>query len=522
MTEMSEAAKTDLAEVPHQRVAVIGAGLSGVAAGVALRQEGIEEFVILERAHDVGGVWRDNTYPGLACDVPSHLYSLSFAPNPGWRHTFARGGEIHGYIRAVTADHGLQAHLRFGEELLDASWSEEDQRWSITTTTLRLTADMLIDATGPLTEPQIPAVPGLDSFPGTVFHSARWNHDHDLSSERVAVVGTGASAIQFVPEIQPGAGRLTVFQRTPGWVVPRMDRATTALERTLLRLIPGSSRVPRLLQYLVRDGLLYRMIRRDPVVRTIITAIARVHLHRQVEDPALRAKLTPNFEIACKRVLISNDWYRALAKDNVELVAAGVREVRGNTVIAADGSEREADTIIFGTGFEVLPPPITERIHGRGGSTLADLWQQRLRHYRAVEVAGFPNYFRLLGVGCGIGHGSGIYLIEAQTTWLRDTLRTMARTGARTVEVSEQAQDEYMRFASTDAARTVWALGGCKSWYLDQHGEATTMWPRSMWRYGRLMASFEPAHHTLRVGAPTSPRHSAGGGAIFDNQTMAV
>ena len=502
---------------PHVRAAVIGAGLSGVAAGIALKSDGIEEFVILERAGDVGGVWRQNTYPGVACDVPSHLYSFSYAPNPEWEHTFAGGAEIHGYIRAVAAEHGLQTQLRFGQDLLDASWDDDREHWSITTTEFELTADLLIDATGPLTEPQIPEIEGLESFEGTVFHSARWDHGHDLTGERVAVVGTGASSIQFVPEIQPRAAHVTVFQRTPGWVIPRMDRATTALERTLLRRLPGVRRLQRFVQYFVRDGLHYRLIRRNRVFRTIVQGFARAHLRRRVPDPELRAKLMPDFEVACKRILISSDWYPALAQDNVDVVAAGVREVRGRTVIANDGSAHEVDTIIFGTGFEVLAPPVTRRIQGRGGRSLADVWRHGLRHYRAIEVAGFPNYFRLAGAGCGLGHGSLIFMIESQTAWLRDALRTMARRGANTVEVSERAQDDYMRFAAAHAGRTVWALGGCTSWYQDQRGEATVMWPRSMRSYRRLMASFEPADHILQ----RPRRHPAGGVIIDDERTGA-
>lgn len=484
-------------EAPHFRVAVIGAGFSGVAAGVALKADGIEDFVILERAADVGGVWRDNTYPGVACDIPSQLYSFSHAPNSQWERTFARGGQIHGYIQSVVAEHGLEAYLRFGQELLDASWDEVARRWRVSTTDLELTADVVVDACGPLTEPQIPDIPGLDNFPGTVFHSARWNHDHDLSGERVAVVGTGASAIQFVPEIQPRVGRLTVFQRTPGWVIPRIDRKVGALERRVRRLLPGSSRLQRLVQFLLRDGFHYRMIKRGRIVSPLIARIARLHLRRQVRDPELRAKLTPDFEVGCKRVLITNAWYRALSKPNVDVIASGVREVRGSTVIASDGTECEVDTIILGTGFEVLPPPISERIHGRGDRALADVWRESLRHYRAVEVAGFPNYFRLAGLGCGLGHGSLVFQIESQTAYLRDALRTMEREGLATVEVSAQAQEDYMEFARAEVNKTVWVHGGCTSWYQDSSGDATGMWPQSMWSYRRLMASFDPADHEL-------------------------
>jgi cation diffusion facilitator CzcD-associated flavoprotein CzcO len=495
---------TDRIETPHVRVAVIGAGLSGVAAGVALKEEGIEDFVILERAGGVGGVWRDNTYPGVACDIPSQLYSYRDRPNSQWEHTFARGAQIHDYIRGVAADNDLDGHLRLGQDLLNASWKDERQRWSISTTDLELEADVLIDAAGPLTEPQIPDIPGLDGFTGTIFHSARWNHEHDLSGERVAVVGTGASSIQFVPEIQPQVDRLTVFQRTPGWTLPRFDRPIGALERRLRRLVPGSSRVQRALQFGVRDGLHYRMIRRNRAFRKAAEAVARLQLRRQVRDPELRDKLTPDFEIGCKRVLVSNDWYRALAQANVDVVASGVREVRGNTVIASDGSACEVDTIVLGTGFEVVPPPVTELIHGRDERSLADTWRTSLSQYRAVEIAGFPNLFRLSGVGCGLGHGSLIFQIESQTAYLRDALRTMSERGLASVEVSQEAQDDYMAFVRAEVGRTVWALGGCTSWYQDASGAATAMWPRSMWSYRRLMASFDPSHHHLRAVEPAA------------------
>jgi cation diffusion facilitator CzcD-associated flavoprotein CzcO len=484
-------------ETHHVRVAVIGAGLSGIAAGIALKNEGIEDFVIIERASDVGGVWRDNTYPGVACDIPSHLYSFSHAPNPDWGHTFAPGEQIHDYIKRVAADHDLGDQLKFGHELLEARWDEYRQRWSISTTDLELTADVLVDASGPLTEPQAPDIPGLESFGGTIFHSARWNHDHDLTGERVAVIGTGASSIQFVPEIQPRVAHLTVFQRTPGWVLPRFDRVIGAFERTLRRVCPSTNRIQRLVQFLVRDRLHHRMIRRDRPARMLLGGLARLHLRRQVRDPQLRAALTPNFEIGCKRILLSNKWYPALTQPNVDVVPAGVQEVRGRTVIASDTTEREVDTIILGTGFEVQPPPISARIVGRDERTLAEVWGDALDHYRAVEVAGFPNYFRLAGVGCALGHGSMIAQIESQVAYLRDALRVMKQRRLASVEVTQPAQNAYMDRARAEVSSTVWALGGCTSWYQGRHGELTAMWPGTMSEYERLMAQFEPADHLL-------------------------
>jgi cation diffusion facilitator CzcD-associated flavoprotein CzcO len=483
----------------HFRVAIVGAGLAGIAAALALKGEDVEDFVILERADDVGGVWRDNTYPGLACDVPSSSYSLAAAPNPDWSHTFGRGAEIWQYTRKVADEAGLRPHVRFGEELLEASWDDERHRWTITTTGWQITADVLVDCCGGLAEPSIPDIPGLQGFRGTMFHSARWDHDHDLRGKRVAVVGTGASAIQFVPEIQPGVKRMVVFQRTPAWVVRRSDRPVTAVERRLFRRFPAVQELQRRVQFAIRERLLYPVILRRPAWRVVMQALARVHLRQQVSDRRLRAKLTPDFEIGCKRILISNAWYRALDKPNVDVVAGGVREVREHSVIGADGSEHEVDTIIFGTGFEVASPPTIDRIRGRDGRSLGEHWHGAPRHYRAVSIAGFPNFFRLGGAGCGIGHASMIYQLESQASYVVEALRTMSARGVMSVEVTEAAQDAYLRWLAAELAGTVWMAGGCQSWYQDAEGQATTMWPGTVAAYRRLMSRFEPADHELRT-----------------------
>jgi cation diffusion facilitator CzcD-associated flavoprotein CzcO len=388
--------------------------------------------------------------------------------------------------------------MRFGEELEDATWDEGLQVWRITTTNLELTAEILVDCTGALAEPQVPALPGLEKFEGKTFHSAQWDHEHALEGRRVAVVGTGASAIQFVPEIQPKVGRLTVFQRTPGWVIPRADRPISAARRRLFKAIPVLQRLQRATQIAIREFLHFPMIRRRRAARVVLQAIGRSHLQRQVADPALRAKLTPDFEIGCKRILISNTWYPALAAPNVDVMPSGVREVREHSVISSDGSEHQVDTIIFGTGFATTTTKIIERIHGREGRSLGQVWDGSPRHYRAVSVAGFPNYFRLGGVGCGVGHGSIIFQIESQTHYLIETMRTMRRRGLASVEVTEDAQDAYIEHLSRDLAGTVWVKGGCTSWYQDKNGAATAMWPRSLNAYRRLLRRFEPTHHHLR------------------------
>ena len=483
----------------HFRVAIVGAGFAGMAMALALKDEGEEDFVILERASDVGGVWRDNTYPGVACDVPSSSYSLAAVPNPDWGRTFASGDEIASYAREVADEAGIRPHVRFGEELLSATWDDERHRWAITTTGWHITADALIDCCGALAEPAMPDLPGLRSFRGTIFHSARWNHAHDLDGKRVAVIGTGASAIQFVPEIQPLVQSLVVFQRTPAWVVRRSDRRTSRLERRLFRSLPRTQALRRRLQFAIRERLLYPVVLRRRAWRLALQGLGRLQLRLQVRDSRLRAILTPDFEIGCKRILISNDWYRAVTQPNVSIVPGGAREVRDHTVTGADGSAHEVDTIILGTGFDFASPAIVHRIHGRDGRSLGEVWNGAPRHYRAVSVAGFPNYFRIGGVGCGIGHASMIYQFESQASYVVDALRTMTEQQATSIEVTEHAQHTYLRRQAADLAGTVWMAGGCQSWYQDADGQATTMWPGTVTAYRRLMSRFEAADHQLRT-----------------------
>src|SRR4051812_13988064 len=331
----------------HFRVLVVGAGFSGLSVASRLQERGEEDFVVLERAGSVGGVWRDNTYPGVACDVPSHLYSLSFAPNPEWERAFSPGARIKDYLESLVSDRGLGPWISLREELLDAAWDDDAEAWRIATSERRLSADVLVSCAGPLTEPVFPDVAGLGRFRGKTFHPSHWDHEHDLVGERVAVVGTGASAVQVVPEIQPRVRRLVVFQRTPGWVVPRQDRKIPEKEKRMLRAFPKLVGLYRLGQFAARDLVNYRMIRRNRLLRRLLEKTSRRLLEEHIGDPQLRAKLTPDYEIGCKRVLITNDFYPALAKPNVELVASAVREVREGSVVAEDGTEREVDAVIL-------------------------------------------------------------------------------------------------------------------------------------------------------------------------------
>lgn len=486
-------------EPQHLRVVVVGAGFGGLAAAHALKGQG-EDFAVLEREQEVGGVWRDNDYPGCACDIPSNLYSLAFAPNPHWTRAFSRQSEIRDYLRRTARGHGLLPYIRFGCSLLDAAWDDGAQRWRIETSTGPLTADVLIDGSGPIAEPSIPNLPGLDGFAGEVFHSARWNHDVDLTDRTVVVIGTGASAIQFVPAIQPIVGRMTVVQRTAPWVTPRMDRETTRFERRLYAAAPWLQRLVRRRQYWMRELVTWKIMV-SPRVRWIATKAAMGLMRRQVADPALRERLTPDWELGCKRILISNDWYPALSAPNVEVVNAGAREVRADSVITSDGREHPADVIIFGTGFHVSDPPLAAHLRGRDGRTLAECWNGSPHTYLGVTVTNFPNLFRLGGAGSATGHNSHVFQEECQVAYAMDALRLMRSRGLTSVEVRAEEQRAYLEEYVARLARTVWSVGGCESFYQGADGVASLNWPAETWKYRRALRRFDPAPYELRTAA---------------------
>jgi cation diffusion facilitator CzcD-associated flavoprotein CzcO len=474
-------------------VLIVGSGFSGLGMAVRLREAGTDDFVVLERAGEVGGTWRDNTYPGATCDVPSHLYSFSFAPNPDWSRSFSPQPEIQAYLQACAERFGIRPHIRFGHELLDARWDGDDARWEVTTSTgACFRARVLISATGALSEPSVPAVPGLEQFQGTTFHSARWDHDHDLTGERVAVVGTGASAVQFVPQVQPRVGRLHLFQRTPPWVLPRWDRSIRPVERWLFRHFPVTQRLARTGLYWAREAYVVGFAF-DPRLMRAAERLARRHLARQVPDPVLRAKLTPDYTIGCKRILISNDFYPSLGQPNVEVVTDGIAEVRPTSIVTTTGAEHPLDTIIFGTGFHVTDFPAAARIRGRGGLRLSDHWRDGMSAHRGTTVPGFPNLFLLVGPNTGLGHTSQIFMIESQIAYVMDALRHLEAAGAgSTVEVRPEAVAEWNRGIEQAMRSTVWTTG-CDSWYLDEHGRNTTLWPGFSWKFRRETARFDPA-----------------------------
>ncbi len=461
----------------HVRVAVVGAGFGGLGAAVRLRREGITDFVVLERADSVGGTWRDNSYPGCACDVPSHLYSFSFAPNPDWPRTFSGQRHIRAYLEHVADVFRLRPHIRFDSEVKLMTWDGERLCWDIETSSGRLSADVVVSAGGPLSDPKVPDIPGLDTFPGKVFHSARWDHDYDLRGKRVAMVGTGASAIQIVPEIQPEVGRLTLFQRTPPWVMPRVDRPISGAERWLHRQLPFTAKARRGLLWGIRE-LQVQAFTKHPQELGLVEKLAKGNIARAVKDPALRAKLTPDYRIGCKRILLSNTYYPALTRPNVDVVASGLARVEGSTVIAADGTRTEVDAIIFGTGFHVTDMPIAERVVGADGHTLAEAWKDGMEALRGASAAGFPNWMTIIGPNTGLGNSSMILMIESQLNYLADYLRQLDVLGGRAaLDARPGAVAGWNRRVQERMERTVWSTGGCTSWYLDASGRNTTVWP---------------------------------------------
>lgn len=480
-------------------VLVVGAGFAGIAAAAKiLADDPGADVLIIERASEVGGTWRDNTYPGCACDVPTSLYSFSFAPSPEWTHTFARQPELFTYLRGVVDSLGLRDRMVFDCELTSAIWDSERSQWNVDTSQGPMTADVLVAATGALSTPKLPDVPGLDIFGGTMFHSATWNHEHDLTGRRVAVIGTGASAVQFVPEIADRTERLTVFQRTPAWVVPRLDRTLGKLEKAMYKRFPATQKAVRGVIYGYREAYVTALAH-HPKVLPLISNVAKVHLRLQVKNPVKRAVLTPDFLLGCKRMLLSNNWLKTLDRDDVDLVASRLTRIAEDSVIDADGNSYPVDTIIFGTGFTPTEPPISHALVGTDGRTLAEHWSGSPNAFRGTTVHGFPNLFLMYGPNTNLGHSSIVYMLESQANYVVDALRRMADHRLASVEVSKHAQQQYNSWIHDSLAGTVWNSGGCSSWYLDAQGRNPVMWPTYTFKFRNSTRTFDLAQYE---GAP--------------------
>lgn len=488
----------------HTRAVVVGAGFSGLAASIKLAERRVGH-VVLERGDGIGGTWRDNTYPGCRCDIPSHLYCFSFAPNPDWSETFAGQAEIKAYLDDVAVRFGVAQRTRFGVEVQHAAWDDDAGVWRLATSEGERTTDLLVLGTGPLSEPALPDIAGLDGFAGPVVHSARWDPTVDLDDRRVAVIGTGASAVQLVPHVQRRAREVVLFQRTPAWVLPHRNRPIGRREREQLRRHPARQRARRAGLYLGSE-ILGAMLTRRPSSLRLIERAALAHLAAQVHDPDKRRRLTPGYLPGCKRLLPSNDYYPAVDQPNVKLVTEAIDRIEPTAVVTGSGAREPADVIVAATGFHVTDNPMMALVRGRHGTTLAEHWAATgMQAHLGTTVPGFPNLFMLAGPNTGVGHTSLVIMIEAQVRYLMGCLDELDRRRATRVEVRADAAAAFNAEVQTRMARTVWKVGGCGSWYLDDQGRNTTLWPDLARRFVRRTRRFDAGNYTISAGAARSP-----------------
>jgi cation diffusion facilitator CzcD-associated flavoprotein CzcO len=476
-------------------IAVVGGGFAGVGAAVMLKRAGRDDVTVFEKGSRVGGVWHHNTYPGAACDVPSHLYEFSFAPNPRWSRRYAPQAEIQAYLEDVARREGVLDRIRTGTEVTNARWDGERRRWLLTTTAGDHEADVLVTACGQLSVPKVPPLRGLEDFEGPAFHTARWDHDVDLAGKRVGVIGTGCSAIQVVPAIQPVVERVDVYQRSPGWTLPKMDFAYTERTKRLFERFPALQRLDRAAVFAFMELGAAAMTNRRWLLVPFRTA-ARRQIDKAIEDPVLRAKVTPRDEVGCKRIMLTDEWYPTLTRPNVGLVTERIAEVTPHGIRTDDGAERRHDVLVLATGFAshafVAPMEIT----GEGGRSLSEAWARVPRAYLGLSVPGFPNMFLLYGPNTNGGTGSVIYTIEAGAGHVIAALDELDRADARRIEVTQRAAEEFDRELREALAATVWHTG-CTSWYVDADGNDPNQWPWLWSRYRRRTERIEPGTYVV-------------------------
>jgi len=482
-------------------VLVIGAGFAGIGTAVRLRERGVGDFVLLEKGEAVGGVWRDNTYPGAACDVKSHLYSFSFAPND-WSRTYAPQEEILAYLQRVADEHDVLAHCRFGREVATADWVEESGTWEVVTTDGEVwVCRVLVSGVGQLSLPSWPDLPGLDDFAGPVMHSARWDHDVDLDGARVAVIGTGASAIQFVPGIVDRVRHVTVFQRSAPWILPKGDRPYRRAERWAFEHVPGAQRLNREWIFWTNELRILAFNKQDSLLGRLSEQLCRWHVRRQVDDPALQEVVEPDHPIGCKRVLVSNDWYPALGRDHVDVETSGVGRVVEEGIITTDGRLVEADVLVLGTGFRSTDFLAPMQVTGREGRDLDDAWADGAEAYLGMTVPGFPNLFLLYGPNTNLGHNSIIFMIESQIAHLMGAVDHLRRRPREDVDVRPEVARAYNDAVQDEIAGSVWNAG-CDSWYRTESGRVVNNWPGAAYRYRLATRRFEPSRYRSTRRAP--------------------
>lgn len=478
------------------RIAILGAGFSGMGMAVALRRRGFDDFVIYEKADDVGGTWRENTYPGVACDVPSHLYSFSFDINPEWTRRYSSGQEIWDYMRRCARKHGLYEKTEFGRKAVRLR--HDGRRWTIEFADgAKAQADIVVSGLGGLHEPNIPDFPGMESFAGPVFHTARWRHDVDLAGKRVAIIGSAASAVQVIPEIAPKVARLDVYQRTPNWVMPRQSYAYPAWARKLFKAIPPLARLYRAYYFFLLESRHLAFHRNDNFMKRFVRKQFARHLEEQVRDPELRKKLTPDYPVGCKRILISDDYFPAIQRDNVDLVVEGIERIENSGIRTKDGRLREVDVIILATGFKPFNLVESVEVVGPAGASLREVWADGIRAHRTVAAPGFPNFFMLLGPNSGLGHNSVVLMIEAQVKYVLQLIEKMKATGAALVEPTQEAAAAYDARIQRELSQRVWAAG-CGAWYVDERGRNYTLYPHAVRRFLKEMKTPDMKEYVLR------------------------
>ena len=475
-------------------IAVVGGGFGGVGAAAMLRREGYEDVTVFEKGERVGGVWHHNTYPGAACDIPSHLYEYSFAPN-SWSRRYSLGSEIRAYVEGVAHRFGVLDKIRTGTEVKSAGWDEERGRWQLQTSAGPHEADFLVTACGQLSVPKVPKLPGLDEFEGPAFHTAEWCHDVELAGKRVAVIGAGCSAIQVVPAIQPEVAKLAIYQRSPGWTFPKGDREYSPLARAAFKRLPALRRLDRASVFAFNEFGAAAMTS-QPWLLPILRAIGRRQITSAISDPELRRKVTPSDEIGCKRIMLTDDWYSTLTKPNVELVAEGVDAVTAAGVRDATGAERAADVIVLATGFASHDFVAPMEIAGREGRTLAAEWEGVARAYLGLSVPGFPNLFLLYGPNTNGGTGSVVNTLECGIGHVLAALREVERREAGRIEVRRETAEAFDRELRVALAGTVWH-SGCTNWYVDENGNDPSQWPWTWSAYRRRTATLAPGAYAL-------------------------
>lgn len=488
-------------------VVIVGTGFSGIGAAIKLKEAGIRDFALLDKAHSIAGTWRENTYPGCACDVPSHMYSFSFEQNPDWSEMYAPQQEIRDYLERVADKYEIRPHLRLGVRAVSATWDEGAGIWRCVGEgpdgREEITARFVISGIGGLHVPAKPHLQGLEGFEGSVFHSAEWDHSVDLEGKRVAVIGTGASAIQFVPEIAGDVAQLDLYQRTAPWVLPKADRHISRAERRLYRRFPALQRAYRRGIYAFLELFAYRVITGRRLGKVFEKAGLK-NLEKGVKDPEKRRKLTPDYELGCKRILMSNTYYPALDRPNADVVTEPIAEVGANSITTADGKTRDVDVIIYGTGFDTQALASSVEITGQDGQLLADLWHSKgIQAHRGTMIAGFPNLFFLLGPNTGLGHNSVVFMIECQIRLITQAIAEARRREA-SVTPTRRAQDTYNSKVQSGLSGAVWSRG-CKSWYLDAQGRNITLWPGETFRFYESTRRLDPAEYEWHATGTDAP-----------------